>query len=54
MKRKGAFMMEVLETLLANRERVRIRSVERGGLDYLHIRVTVPVVRGLKVGQTIK
>ena len=54
MRGKGAFMTEVRETLLANRERVRIRLVERGGLDYLHITVTVPVVRGLKVGQTIK
>ena len=30
MRGKGAFMTEVLETLLANRERVRIRSLERG------------------------
>ena len=38
MRRKGTFMTEVLETLLANRERVRIRLVERGELDYLHIK----------------
>ena len=49
-------MTEVLETLLSTGQQGEGQDQVGGemGLDYLHIRDTVPVVGGLKVCQIIK
>ena len=54
--KEPAFMTEVLETLLSTGQQGEGQDQVGGemGLDYLHIRDTVPVVGGLKVCQIIK